>query len=90
MHSAGPKSSAEGETEMTHWLILFKRKFVSQHSTRRLAENAAIQKYALETVFAAKLRANLVVSLPRIGMLEIVSCDCTDGEHKEETVFVIN
>ena len=68
----------------THWLVLFHRAFVCDQPTRRDAEDFAIVTYFLDREQTAKLRKSLVVTLPRKGLLEVVSCDCTDGKHKEE------
>jgi hypothetical protein len=66
-----------------HWLILFKGSFVSQHSTRKLAEDCVIETHKLPKELAEKLRRSLV-KIPRVGVVVITSCDCTDGKHEDE------
>lgn len=67
-----------------HWLLIYNKKLVSQHGTRRMAEKEAIALYNLNTESAISLRRSLVVKIPRCGYVEITMCDCLDGKHEGE------
>lgn len=68
-----------------HWILIRNRKIlVDQFDTRKEAEDFAINKYPMRPEQAERLRTSLVVKIQRVGLVEIVACECTSGKHEGE------